>query len=250
MADDVEDSTPVKAKTKTKKHDTIDNNDTPKFSKTNISKTDLVPRLPRDTPQNLSSFGRYLWATWAKGTFPDVKSKRKHSERNVDPADSDKTEWALSPQAHSTVHAVTTISQPCTVGEDLIKRVKYSLELADTNLMQHLHNIGLAHNPELESYTKEQYNAFINFHMTQLFDCIMKAHFYAHRGEASQRIIDNARAAWKAGDPLPKDEDTTMTPADVEEVYVFSAPPLLPPVIKIAQTDLDDPEMQGPRSAP
>lgn len=118
------------------------------------------------------------------------------------------------------------------------------------DLVQLLHNIGLAHNPEVESYTEEQYNAFINFHTTQLFDCVMKARFYAHRGEASQRIIDNARAARKAGEPLPKDEDTTMTPADVEEVYVFSAPPSLPPVIKIAQTDLEDPAMQGPRSAP
>ncbi|KAJ3765024.1 hypothetical protein FB446DRAFT_795469, partial [Lentinula raphanica] len=64
---------------------------------------------------------------------------------------------------------------PRAVGEDLIKRVKYSLELADTStpddtdhrdLVQLLHNIGLAHNPEVESYTEEQYNAFINFHTT------------------------------------------------------------------------------------
>ena len=95
MADDVEDSTPAKAKTKTKKRDIVDDDDTPKSSKT--------------------------------------KSKRKRSERDVGPADGDETERALSPQAHSTVHAVTAISQPRAVGEDLIKRVKYSLELADTS---------------------------------------------------------------------------------------------------------------------
>lgn len=99
------------------------------------------------------------------------------------------------------------------------------------DLVRLLQDITHSHAAEYSNYTEAQFNALVNFHQNQLFDCSIKARFYARRGLASQAIIDNARKAFRMKQPLNVDDDSNPR----EEVVVvpsytpYTRPLMMPP---------------------
>ncbi|KAJ3752091.1 hypothetical protein EV360DRAFT_75665 [Lentinula raphanica] len=116
------------------------------------------------------------------------KGKRKRQDQDVGAAES--AETSVNTEPYSTTAGPETIVQPMTTGEEQTKRTKVYLDLADTcdpgdsqnwDLVRLLQDITRSHAAEYSNYTEAQFNALVNFHENQLFDCSIKARFYVIR---------------------------------------------------------------------